>query len=373
MTTASPAKPGRLPITIITGFVGSGKTTLLVKLLPQLRAENPGYTLALIKSEIGTVEVDSLLAASDSLAGSAELGDEFGSCLCCTNIGQIEGALIKLDEDCQPDRIVIETSGSAEPLKLALEVHRIGKATGRFELDGVVSVVDAENWGGYKDLSHTAKLQAQQTDLIVINKWEALSERGFDLFLDKLGDLDVDTPQVKSDKGWISKELLFGFDATMAKAWLTKPQQHGHSHDHAHGHDHSHTSEIECLSVALSSGTKDASVDLTKLETLLKSAPKDEVYRIKAIIRSSQSPKSADETPVNGVVQGPAYYILNWSFGRWTWTHSASADSEDKVLRMSIFTAPYESNKWAKKAETGGFFALDSSDAKADLVVKRVQ
>nr|OQO27833.1 hypothetical protein B0A51_04668 [Rachicladosporium sp. CCFEE 5018] len=358
MTTASPAKPGRLPITIITGFVGSGKTTLLVKLLPQLRAENPGYTLALIKSEIGTVEVDSLLAAQTP---SPVLQS------------QIEGALIKLDEDCHPDRIVIETSGSAEPLKLALEVNRIGRATGRFELDGVVSVVDAENWGGYKDLSHTAKLQAQQTDLIVINKWEALSERGFDLFLDKLGDLDVDTPQVKSDKGWISKELLFGFDATMAKAWLTKPQKHGHSHDHAHGHDHSHTSEIECLSVTLSSGTKDASVDLTKLETLLKSAPKDEIYRIKAIIRSSQSPKSADGTPVNGVVQGPAYYILNWSFGRWTWTHSASADSGDEVLRMSIFTAPYESNKWAKKAECGGFFALDSSDAKADLIVKRVQ
>ncbi|KAK6435628.1 hypothetical protein LTR95_008181 [Oleoguttula sp. CCFEE 5521] len=371
MTTASPAKPGRLPITIITGFVGSGKTTLLVKLLPQLRAENPGYTLALIKSEIGTVEVDSLLAASDSLAGSAELGDEFGSCLCCTNIGQIEGALIKLDEDCHPDRIVIETSGSAEPLKLALEINRIGKATGRFELDGVVSVVDAENWGGYKDLSHTAKLQAQQTDLIVINKWESLSERDFDLFLDKLGDLDVDTPQVKSDKGWISKELLFGFDVTMAKTWLTKPQHH--EHDHANGHDHKHTSEIECLSVTLSSAAKDASVDLTKLENLLKSAPKDEVYRIKAIVRSSQSPKSADGTPVNGAGQSPAYYILNWSFGRWTWTQTASADIGDEVLRMSIFTAPYESNKWAKKGESGGFFALDSSDAKADLVVNRVQ
>ncbi|OQO07498.1 hypothetical protein B0A48_07195 [Cryoendolithus antarcticus] len=373
MTAPFPPKPGRLPITIITGFVGSGKTTVLVKLLPQLRTENPGYTLALIKSEIGTVEVDSLLAASDSLAGSAELGDEFGSCLCCTNIGQIEGALIKLDEECRPDRIIIETSGSAEPLKLALEVNRIGKATGRFELDGVVSVVDAENWGGYKDLSHTAKLQAQQTDLIVINKWESLSERDFDLFLDKLGDLDVDTPQVKSDKGWISKELLFGFDATMAKAWLTKPQHHEHDHDHASGHEHSHTSEIECLSVILSSGAKDASIDLTKLELLLKSAPKDEVYRIKAIVRSSQSPKSVDGTPVNGAAQSPTYYILNWSFGRWTWTHTVIADIGDEVLRMSIFTAPYESNKWAKKAESGGFFVLDSRDAKADLVVKRVQ
>jgi ferritin-like protein len=58
--------------------------------------------------------------------------------------------------------------------------------------------------GGYANTSFTAKLQAQQTDMIVINKWEGMDERAFDIFLDRLGDLDVDTPQTKSDKGWIS-------------------------------------------------------------------------------------------------------------------------------------------------------------------------
>ena len=53
--------------------------------------------------------------------------------------------------------------------------------------------------GGYANTSFTAKLQAQQTDLIVINKWEGMDERAFDIFLDRLGDLDVDTPQTKSD------------------------------------------------------------------------------------------------------------------------------------------------------------------------------
>ena len=82
--------------------------------------------------------------------------------------------------------------------------------------------------GGYANTSFTAKLQAQQTDLIVINKWESMDERAFDIFLDRLGDLDVETPQTKSDKGWISKELLFGFDQKMARAWMSDSHSHGH-------------------------------------------------------------------------------------------------------------------------------------------------
>jgi G3E family GTPase len=133
----------RIPITIITGFAGSGKTTLILNLLPQLRAENPGYKLALIKNEIGDLNVDSQLAAAAEMTGSQEL---LGDCICCTNVGQIGDALATLDKECNPDRIIIETSGSAEPLKLVLEVNRLAKESGRYELDGIISVVDAENW-----------------------------------------------------------------------------------------------------------------------------------------------------------------------------------------------------------------------------------
>lgn len=144
MTTSEPpARSGRLPITIVTGFAGSGKTTLILNLVPQLRSENPGYKLALIKNEIGDLNVDTQLAAAAEMTGSKEL---LGDCICCTNVGQIGDALATLDAECSPDRIIIETSGSAEPLKLVLEVNRLAKETGRYELDGIVSVVDAENW-----------------------------------------------------------------------------------------------------------------------------------------------------------------------------------------------------------------------------------
>ncbi|KAK5137625.1 hypothetical protein LTR08_007920 [Meristemomyces frigidus] len=365
MTTGITSASGRrIPVTVITGFAGAGKTTLILNLLPQLRAENPGYKLALIKNEVGDLNVDTQLAAAAEMTGSKEL---LGDCICCTNIGQVEDAMATLDRECQPDRIIIETSGSAEPLKLVLEVNRVSKATGRYELDGIVSVIDAENWSGYANTSYTAKLQAQQTDLIVVNKWESLDERAFDLFLDKLGDLDVDTPQTKSDNGWISKELLFGFDPEMARSWLEV-------NSHAHDHKHDHKSEMECLSVTLTSTSPNASLDLGKLESLLKAAPKDEVYRIKAVIYSTASPKSADGTRVNGQTTGRARYILNWSFGRWTWSHDEVSDTSAPVLRMSVFTAQYESNKWSKRLEGGSYLAVagvDATDSK--LEVKRVQ
>ena len=369
MTAVPPTTNTRIPITIITGFAGSGKTTLILNLLPQLRHQNPGYKLALIKNEIGDLNVDTQLAAAAEMTGSKEL---LGDCICCTNVGQIQDALETLDRECNPDRIIIETSGSAEPLKLVLEVNRISKVTGRYELDGVVSVIDAENWGGYASTSFTAKLQAKQTDLIVINKWEGLDERAFDIFLDRLGDLDVDTPQTKSDGGWISKELLFGFDQKLARAWLTRgeaPDEHGHDHEH------SHRSEVECISITLGASNENAGLDLEKLETLLKTAPKEEVYRIKAVLYSISPPEAKNGIETNGDSAGyRSRYILNWSFGRWTWTADEVSEPAAPVLRMSIFTAQYESNKWMKRIESGNFIALSEPDAaEGKLEIKRVQ
>lgn len=370
MSQSTSRSSSRIPITIITGFAGSGKTTLILKLLPQLRAKNPGYKLALIKNEIGDVAVDTELAAAAELSASKEL---LGACICCTNVGQIEESLEVLDRENHPDRIIIETSGSAEPLKLVLEVNRIAKATERYELDGIVSVIDAENWSGYASTSFTAKLQAKQTDLIVINKWESLSERDFDLFLDKLGDLDVDTPQTKSDKGWISHEILFGFDTKMARDWL-KEENHVHGDGCGHEEGEHHSSEVECLSVTLASENKDAGVDLEKLEKMLRAAPKDEVYRIKAVLYTRSSPNTSDGDLVNREASGRSRYILNWSFGRWTWAHSEdnNDDANAPVLRMSIFTAPYESTKWMNKVESGGFIS-PADGAHGELVVKKVQ
>lgn len=373
MATNGSTPAPKIPITIITGFVGSGKTTLILNLLPQLRAENPDYKLALIKNEIGDLNVDSQLANAAEMTGVSEL---LGACICCTNVGQIGDALESLDKEYKPNRVIIETSGSAEPIKLVVELKRLSQETGRYSLDGIVSVIDVENWEGYASTSYTAKLQAKQTDLIVLNKWEQLSDMEFDRTLDKLGDMDVDTPHVKSDKGWLSKDLLFGIDERMARDWVSREEAHAkeHADAHAKGHKHDHNEEMEALSVTFRAPEQKGSVDVTKLTNLLKTAPKDEVYRIKAVVWSTQQPTNSDGSLADNSTDAsetPQRYILNWSFGRWNWTLDSTTVAEEPVLRMSLFTARYESNKWSKKLKAGTFTAL-TNGADGELEVKRV-
>ncbi|KAK1829677.1 CobW/HypB/UreG, nucleotide-binding domain-containing protein [Podospora conica] len=366
--TPPPSKP--IPITIITGFLGSGKTTLLLSLLPQLRAANPTYRLALLKNEFGDVAVDSQLASSSAISGVQEL---LGGCICCNLVGQLSTALAELRAQVAPDRIVVETSGSAFPATLALEVNRLARETGgQYVLDGVVSVVDVENWKGYEDTSYTARLQARYTDLIVFNKWEGAGERRFDECLDRLGDLELDTPWVKSDRGRVGMEVVFGVDGGLAKGLSG-----GELGVEGHGHVHDHQSEVEVLSVELKGGEGEG-VDVAKLLMLLKSAPRDEVYRIKAVLTADGEVKNSDEdvgvpAPADDA-QTQRRFILNWAFGRWTFTpipagvkeHESSSES---ILRMTMILARYESTKWKKKLETGGFLELGSG--KGELSVTK--
>jgi G3E family GTPase len=380
-----------IPITIVTGFLGSGKTTLLLNLVPQLRAVNPSYRLALLKNEFGDVAIDSQLASSSAVSGVQEL---LNGCICCNLVGQLGPALTELRDNIRPDRIVIETSGSAFPATLAIEVNRIARENpGSYALDGVVSVIDVENWAGYEDTSFTARLQAKYTDLIVFNKWESCDERRFDEVRDRVGDLEVDVAWVKSDKGRVPVDLVFGIDGGLARtltdgslAAVQNENGEGHSHSHD-GHNHDHQSEVEVLSVTLR-GSEGAVVNASKLMKLLKSAPKDEVYRIKSVltassseIQSSDKSSSSSSEPTHPLGT-PVRYILNWAFGRWTFTSvvtdnsSTNGEEHDSskgiLLRMTLILARYESAKWKKKLEGEERFLQLDGDEAGELSVTKI-
>lgn len=357
--------PAPVPITIITGFVGSGKTTLLLSLIPQLHALDPSYRLGLVKNEIGDLAIDTALASSPLLSSAQEL---LGSCICCTNVGQIGPAFDELlSAEPRPDRIIVETSGSAEPIKLVVEINRLAQGEGKVVLDGVVSVVDVLNWEGYSSSSFTAKLQAKQTDLIVLNKWEDAGEDRLDRCLDRLGDLDVDTPVVKSQQGRIDVGLLFGLDGKMVKGLFdVDTAANDHTHDHGENEGHHHQDELECLSITVDS-TDSAQLDLIKLDALLRKAPKDEVYRIKAILYSRTAPVGAQQAACDG----PQRYILNWSFGRHTWTSDGTAHHSGPIFRASLFLAPYESTKWTKRLESGEYISTLGNAEYGNVTVTR--
>ncbi|KAK7432501.1 hypothetical protein QQZ08_001066 [Neonectria magnoliae] len=370
-----------IPITIITGFLGSGKTTLILNLIPQLRKQNPAYKLALLKNEFGDLAVDSQLASNSAISGVQEL---LNGCICCNLVGQLGPALEELEKSVSPDRIVIETSGSAFPATLALEVNRLARDSGKYMLDGVVSVIDVENWKGYEDTSYTARIQARYTDLIVFNKWEAAGEDRYEECLDRVGDLEVDVAKVKSAKGWVSMDLVFGVDGGLAQE-LTDAEVNGdhktngdsHNHEKTNGHDHSHghQSEVEVLSIELNGGSGGA-ISTDKFLGFLSTTPKDEVYRIKAVLTLSSTPSNSDPDVPQPEENTSGRYIVNWAFGRWIFTPVAQTvqehdSSSEATLRMTMILARYESNKWKKKVEAGGLLELTGGDA-SGLTVKRI-
>ncbi|KPM41241.1 hypothetical protein AK830_g5302 [Neonectria ditissima] len=376
-----------IPITIITGFLGSGKTTLILNLIPQLRKQNPAYKLALLKNEFGDLAVDSQLASNSAISGVKEL---LNGCICCNLVGQLGPALEELEKSVSPDRIVVETSGSAFPATLALEINRLARESGKYMLDGVVSVIDVENWKGYEDTSYTARIQARYTDLIVFNKWEAAGEDRYEECVDRVGDLEVDVAKVKSDKGWVSMDLVFGVDGGLAQELTdadvngnhqtngdqkTNGESHKHEETNGHDHAHGHQNEVEVLSIELNGGNGGA-ISTDKLLGFLNTTPKDEVYRIKAVLTLSTTPSNSDPDVPEPEANPSGRYIVNWAFGRWIFTPVAQTvqehgSSSEVTLRMTMILARYESNKWKKRVEAGGLLELAGGDS-SELTVKRI-
>ncbi|KAF3929100.1 hypothetical protein ABW20_dc0107319 [Dactylellina cionopaga] len=361
------------PQSIVTGFLGSGKTTLILNLLPQLPPP-PTYTLAILKNEFGDVAVDSLLTSTNNPNASSvsSVTELLNGCICCNLVGQLSDAIVEILRDVKPSRIIIETSGSAFPATLAMEVNRIARdmetaaktdpSVRGITLDGVISVIDVENWKGYEDTSYTAKLQAKYTDLIVMNKWELCDERRLDDCVDRVRDVSEDTPWVKSDKGRIGADLVFGIDgARIALLEGVAEEEAGHE---GHGHG-GHNDEVEVLSVRLPK--KGEGLDGTKFLNLLKTAPRDEVYRIKGIASFANSPEGKSG-------QDAGQYIFNWAFGRWTFTpYPQTAADEEMALKMTMVLARGESNKWTKKVQTGGFIEYHGEEGtQSAITVKRV-
>lgn len=319
-------------------------------------------------------------------------------CICCNLVGQLGDALDTLRQDVNPDRIVIETSGSAFPATLAMEVNRLGRETGYYALDGVIVVIDVENWMGYEDTSYTAKMQARYTDLIVFNKWELVTERRYEDCLDRVGDLELQVATVKSERGRVDQSVLLGVDGASGKDFESFPNTHD-DHDGYHDHSNDHQSEVEVLSVSLSSeDIMNHGVNLESLETFLLSAPKDEIYRIKAIVKASRPPASSGGDVEPAVIrqgQTSAKYILNWAFGRWTFTPMSSTPSTssaplsrtsrsgsnaeisegldiDPLVRMTVILARGEADKWKKRIETQGHLESENEDGKARLQVMKI-
>ncbi|VDC06861.1 unnamed protein product [Peniophora sp. CBMAI 1063] len=315
-----------VPVTVFTGFLGAGKTSIILNLLPQLPK---GYKAVLLKNEFGDVEVDSQLAKQSSLTAVSEI---LNGCMCCVLVGQMKTALLEILEKYSPDRIIIECSGSAFPATLAFQIRELERETNRaLALDAIVTVIDAENFVGYEDTSVTARMQAQYTDLLAINKWESISERALDDVLEHLNTLNELTPKVRTAHATLDPKLIFGLDSKLfldpasipgadsshheevetATVWRgSKP---AHTHDHAHDHDHSH-------SHADDHHTSDAPpLDEPVVTAALAPISKETIYRVKGFVRLPTGLR-----------------ILNWAFGRFELVDLAGSEDDQELEGVQV-------------------------------------
>src|SRR6478736_9699689 len=188
----------RTPITLVTGPLGSGKTTLLRHIL----AVQVGK-IAVVMNEFGEIAIDTKVIEGKNVR-IAELG---GGCVCCSLLGEFEAAVNEIIEKIAPERIVVETTGLAEPEAL---VFNIQEALPQCRLDGVVSVIDADMLIRFPELGHTTRLQIEGADILLLNKIDLAEPGQIESLEMKLLEINPTAAIIRTERCRIDPELLFG-------------------------------------------------------------------------------------------------------------------------------------------------------------------
>lgn len=280
----------QVPVTVISGFLGSGKTTLLNHLLQQ--PDMAGA--AVIINEFGEVGIDHLLV--EQLPGDAVLLDS--GCLCCAVRGDLIDTMSRMmwqaDHGELPvfDRLVIETSGLADPAPVLQTIMTDPLLTRRYRLGAMVTVVDAVNGLAQIDSHDEALKQVVLASRLLVTKTDIASPETAGALKRRLTGLNPAAPVQTIDHGRIGSDILFAdgdYDPALAgdnaATWLGDSHIHGHDaghDDHDHDHDHVHADDIGSCCI-----TRDAPVPWRALDdwlTSLTSLRGADLLRVKGIV-----------------------------------------------------------------------------------------
>ncbi|UIE37961.1 CobW family GTP-binding protein [Leptodesmis sichuanensis] len=221
-----------LPVTIITGFLGSGKTTLLNHIL----TNQQGLKTAVLVNEFGEIGIDNeLIISTDD-----DMVELSNGCICCTiNNDMVEAVYKILERQEAIDYLVVETTGLADPLPVALTFLGT-ELRDMTRLDSIVTVVDAENFSLDLFNSQAAYSQITYGDIILLNKADLVDEAKLTNLEDRIREMKEGARILRTVRGEVPLGVLLSVGLFESDKYFDAEEASGHGHDHDHEHEHHH-------------------------------------------------------------------------------------------------------------------------------------
>ncbi|MBD0385379.1 MAG: GTP-binding protein [Nostoc sp. C3-bin3] len=299
-----------MPVTIITGFLGSGKTTLLNHILNNQQ----GLKTAVLVNEFGEIGIDNELIVSTG-ENMVELNN---GCICCTINNDLVDAVYKvLERQENLDYLVVETTGLADPLPVALtflgtELRDLTR------LDSIITVVDAANYSLDLFNSQAAYSQIAYGDVIVLNKTDLVDEATLNELETKINEVKEGARILRTTRSQVPLPLILSvglfesdkyFDTVVDKHDHHDHEHHDHDdhdhddhdhstcghdhhdHDHDHHDHHHHSDHLENDGFTSISFQSDKPFSIRKFQYFLDNQLPSNIFRAKGIMWFDESPK----------------------------------------------------------------------------------
>ena len=252
--------PALIPATILTGFLGSGKTTLLKRVL----SEAHGQKIAVIENEFGEENIDNDILLTETKEQIIQMSN---GCVCCTIREDLRTTLSDLAAkrrkgEVEFDRVVIETTGLADPGPVAQTFFMDDEIAESYLLDSVLTLVDAKHAEEQLNTRQEARRQIGFADQIFLSKTDLCDPAAVDALAHRIKHMNPRAPQQRVHFGEVELARVFdlrGFnlnakleiDPDFLKADDHDHHHHHHDHDHEHGehcdhpHHHAHDDDVK--------------------------------------------------------------------------------------------------------------------------------